>query len=40
MKQSLCGEKGPDGLADIPDLELCEGDGRSPEGLAEAEDSA
>lgn len=34
------GEERRRGLADIPDLELSEGDGNSPEGLAEAEDGA
>lgn len=40
MKRCLCGEEGPEGLANIPDLELSAADGRSPEGLAEAKDSA
>ena len=40
VKRSHCGEEVTESLSDIPDLEPSEGDSRSPEGLAEAEDSA
>lgn len=40
MKRSHCGEEVTESLSDILDLESSEGERRSPEGLAEAEDSA
>lgn len=40
VKHSHCIEEGPESLAYIADLELSEGDARSPEGLAGTEDSA